>query len=251
MEIEEFLYSLGEKVEGIINVLKAIFSNILKSEPSENPPSLKITSKLTKRKVTIHELMSLHLQLVFLAYLAANFVEVVLPRSTLSVPVTALVYFIYIRSFLRRYGEFMIDDEPYRSFYYGISAIAFVAFMGYSILRMEGPGVYYYYGYVGAVALAVVLFRWYFRERHGRDYAYGVVEDVKGELVRVFVHDDIAANVKPGLYWVPKVEGAEKGRVVRVLVEDRPMRSAVPVRIIEVLDHQSSDTDTEPNEATE
>ncbi|NPA48184.1 MAG: DUF2101 domain-containing protein [Thermococci archaeon] len=247
MTFEDFLYRVGEGVEGVWKALK----ELINPRPAERPPGMRLTAKLTRKRVTVHELMSLHLQVVFLLYLAVNFAEVMLPHSRVTVPCTAVVYFTYLRRFLRRYGAFMLDYEAYRVFYYGVSAIAFAAFMGYAVMRRMRLGVYYYYAYVGAIAVAVLLFRWWFRERHGRDYAYGVVEDVKEDLARVFVHDDIAANVKPGLYWLPLTKGVESGRIVKVLVEERPLRSAVPVRILEVLEHQSSNTDTEPKDEIE
>ncbi|WP_457741963.1 DUF2101 family protein [Thermococcus sp.] len=254
MAFEDFLYSLGERVEVIGTSIKRFLSLFLKPEPSNKPPAFRFTARLVKRKVTVHELMSLHLQLTFLAYLFLNFLVVLITRSALLVILLAVPYFLYLRYFIGRYGSFMLDVRPYRFFYHGVSLISFFAFLGYAILRKFLPVVFYYYVYLVAVVFSVLLFWWYFKRTFGRDYAYGIVEEVKGDLVRVFVHDDICANVKPGLYWVPAVSDVKPGRVVKVLVEERFMRGAVPVRILEVYlsePSQSSQTETSPNDDIE
>ncbi|WP_342781736.1 DUF2101 family protein [Thermococcus aciditolerans] len=220
--------------------------------PSVKPPGLKITrGVMEKRNFTFHELISLHLQLCFMTYLAVSFVLVFLTTRPWYIPALSIPYFLYLRYFLIRYGSFLIEEKPYRVFYYGISTISFLAFLGYSLLKLASPEIYHYYAYVGIIALAVLLFRHYFKATFGRDYTYGTVEEVKGDLVRVFIHDDIAANIKPGFYWLPAVEEAEPGRVVKVLVEDRTFRSARPVRILEIYLGQSSQSSTEPKEETE
>jgi len=254
MTFEDFLYSLGERVETIGTSIRRFFGLLFRPEPLEKPPAFRFTARLVKRRVTVHELISLHLQLMFLAYLFLNFLVVLLTRSALLVVLIAVPYFTYLRYFIGRYGSFMLDVRPYRFFYYGVSLISFFAFLGYVLLRKLLPVVLYYYAYLVAVVFSVLLFWWYFKRTFGRDYAYGTVEEVKGDLVRVFVHDDICANVKPGLYWVPATPDAEPGRVVKVLVEERFMRGAVPVRILEVYlsePSQSSQTETPPNDEIE
>lgn len=119
-------------------------------------------------------------------------------------------------------------------FYLVVSTIAFVSYVGYVLLRRLSLDAYWYYAYLGVIGLVVILFRHYFKSRYGRDYTYGVVEEVKNDLVKVFVHDDMAANVKPGYYWVPAVPDAEPGVVVKLLVEERVFRSSRPIRILEV-----------------
>ncbi len=247
MSIEGFLYTIGEAVEGFVVHIKSF----LFPEPSKRPPSLRVTRKLVRSRVTLHELLSLHLQLCFLLYLLLNFAVVLLTGNPLWVLLLAVPYFLYLRYFFNRYGHFLLDERPYRVFYTVISALSFLAFFGYSLVRLYAGGILYVYAYVTGIALLVLLFRWYFRRTFGRDYTYGTVEELKGDLARVFVHDDIAANVKPGLYWLPAVPDLEPGVVVKVLVEDRAFRSAKPVRIIEVYLPQSSQSSTEPKNATE
>ncbi|WP_099209652.1 DUF2101 family protein [Thermococcus henrietii] len=247
MSIENLLYSIGEGVER----LAFGFKSFLFPEPSREPPSFRLTSRLVKSRVTVHELLSLHLQLCFLTYLLLNFAAVLLTRNPQWVVAVAVPYFLYLRYLFGRYGSFLLDEKPYRVFYTVISALSFLAFIGYSLVRLYLKNVVAVYLYVLVIAISVLLFRWYFKRTFGRDYTYGTVEEVRGDLVRVFVHDDIAANVKPGLYWLPAVPDAEPGRVVKVLVEDRTFRSAKPVRIIEVYFSQSSQSSTEPKAETE
>jgi len=247
MGLDELLYSIGEGAERLASALKSL----LYPRPSDEPPSFRLTSRLVKSRVTVHELLSLHLQLCFLAYLVLNFAVVFLTRSPLWVTAAAVPYFLYLRYLFGRYGSFLLDERPYRVFYTGISVLSLLAFLGYSLVRLYAGSVIYVYIYVLLVAVLVLLFRWYFKRTFGRDYTYGTVEDARGDLIRVFVHDDLPANVKPGLYWLPAVPDAKPGAVVKILVEDRTFRSAKPVRIIEVYLSQSSQSSTEPKNAME
>lgn len=109
-------------------------------------------------------------------------------------------------------------------------------------------------GYLVFVFVVVILFRFYFKSKYGRNWTYGVIEEIKENVVKISVHDDIRANVKPGEYWVDKVPDVEIGRIVKVLVEERAFRGAVPTKIIEVyLSDQpsSSKASTEAKEESE
>ncbi|NJE11194.1 DUF2101 family protein [Thermococcus sp. MAR1] len=248
MSVESFLYRLGDAVYSIGGRIWGF----LMPFPSEHPPTSRCLKKVVKKPLSPHELLSLRLQLAFLNYLIINLILLFLKPSPLWLVGVAVVYFLYLRYTLVRNREFFIDPKPYQAFYYGISAVTLAAFLGYTLVRRVATSVYYYYSYLLVVFAAVMAFRWYFKEKYGRDYTYGVVEEIKGDVVRVFVHDDIAANVKPGHYWVDAVEDLEVGRVVKLVVEDRKLKGAVPVRIIEVyLTDQSSQTPTEPKEEAE
>ena len=248
MSVEDVLYGIGESVDSGIRKL----TDFVNPSPSEEPPNFRYLQKLVKKRFTPHEYLSLKIQLAFLSYLILNLILLFIKASPLWLVGVAVVYFFYLRYTLVRNKEFFVDYEPYRFFYYAISAISFAVFLGYLMIRRIATSIYYYYAYL-LVAFAVVMaFRWYFKQKYGRDYTYGVVEEIKGDLVRVFVHDDIAANVKPGHYWVNAVEDLEVGRVVKLIVEDRKLKGAVPVRIIEVyLTDQSSQSSIEPKEETE
>ncbi|CAD5243404.1 DUF2101 family protein [Thermococcus camini] len=248
MGLEDFLYRIGESVYSA----GAKVRGFLFPTSGERPPNFSLMKRLTKKPLTVHEFLSLRLQVAFLLYLFANLAMLLLRLSPIWIAAVGAAYVVYLRYTLLKNRDFFIDPQPYRTFYYGISAVTLAAFLGYTLVRRVATSVYYYYGYLLVVFAAVMAFRWYFKERYGRDYTYGVVEEIKGDVVRVFVHDDIAANVKPGHYWVDAVEDLEVGRVVKLVVEDRKLKGAVPVRIIEVyLTDQSSQTSTEPKEEAE
>ena len=253
MDVVEILYSIGEGVERIWSRVVRAVKSFFAPEPSQTPPK-PILSRLTQKNLTPNEFFSLHVQLCFIVYLTANFVVELFIRGTSALAVLVgmfVVHVLYLRYYFGRYSNYTLNPEPYRVFYFGVSAVAFIAFLGYSLMRILVANPYYYYAYVALVAVGVLLFRWYYKRRFGRDYAYGVVEEVKGDIMRVFVHDDICANVKPGRYWVPAVPDAEPGCVVKVLVEERFLRGAVPVRVLEVYLGQSSQMKTEPKDEIE
>lgn len=232
MKLEEFLYLLGEKIEvGVLKILYLI-KNFLFPSPSQEPPK-SILGRLVKRAKTPHELLSLKLQLAFLSYLILSLIPVFLKFWEIFI-VVASFYFLYLRYLLIANREFFISYQPYRAFYLGLSIIATISYGGFIMVRKYSTSPYHYYFYLFSVLVAVLAFRYWFKSKYGRDYTYGVVEEVKGDLVRVYVHDDIAANIKPGYYWLPAVPDAEPGRIVKILVEEQTLRGAKPVRIIEV-----------------
>ncbi|WP_297475390.1 DUF2101 family protein [Thermococcus sp.] len=245
--IEDILYLVGDAAYSFFHNLM----EFLNPSSREKPPEFRKLRKLIRRDLTPHEFLSLKLQMSFLLYLVFGLLVLILKVNPLWIFGSVIVEFLYIRYLINSYYEFFIDPRAYKTFYYTITWLTFGAFAGYIIMRKIATEVYYYYIYLIAILIITMTFREIFRRRHGRDYAYGIVEDVKNDLVRVFIHDDIAANVKPNHYWLPKVPGAEQGAIVKVLVEDRAFRSARPVRILEVHPVQSSQSETEPKDAAE
>ncbi|WP_456326389.1 DUF2101 family protein [Palaeococcus sp. (in: euryarchaeotes)] len=240
MNLEESLYRVGELAESIWKqLLKFIFP-----EPKENPPRFKVLKKIIRRKVSVHEMLSLKLQLSFILYLVIALLLVLFTQNVLYLTLLSTLYFLYIRAIISWNRRFFIEYEPYRAFYYGLTGIAFASYLGYLIMRRTAPSIYYFYGYLVAIFVAVFLFRYIFRAKYRREWTYGVVEEVKGDLVKISTHDDIRANIKPGEYWVDRSEKVEVGSVVKVLVEEHILRGAVPKRIMEV--YESSKTSTEP-----
>ena len=249
MALEDILYSVGATFESASRKVAGWIRDVISPSKRGEPPSFSFLRKFLKRDLTPHEFLSLELQLVLLSYLLLSLFVTVFWGSIVYLSLLFIAEFLSVRYILLKNWDFLIDPEPYRFFYYWLSAIAFLSFLGYLILKRFSPTVYYYYAYLTAALISVLLFRHYFKSRYGRDYTYGVVEEVKNDLVRVFVHDDIAANVKPGYYWLPAVPDARPGRVVKILVEEKVLKSARPSRIIEVYLDQSSQTETEPKEA--
>ncbi|WP_297549049.1 DUF2101 family protein [Thermococcus sp.] len=251
MSLEDFLYSIGEKIENLARMIIRGITLFFNPKPSKKPPVHRFISKFMKKGFTVHELVSLHLQIAFLLYVLLAFILVVSTREVGLVGILSICYLLYLRYYLKRYSGFLIEPEPYRVFYTGVSLISSFSFVGYVVLKKAGVSPYSYYSFLGLIVILVVVFWIYFKRKFGREFTYGVVEEIKGDLVRVFVHDDISANVKPGFYWLPAVPDAEPGRIVKVLVENRNFRSAKPIRIIEVYLSQSSQSSTEPKNATE
>ena len=252
MDLQEFLYSVGEKAEALLASCVEFVRNILRPTPAEKPPTFKVTRRFVKRDVTVHELLSLYLQITFMAYLLLNLIVIFLRLEWYWLPVIYILYFLHLRRTIVRNWEFFVDPDPYRFFYYALSLISFLSFMGYLLVREIIGSIQAYAAYLAGVIAAISLFRHYFKSKYGRDYTYGVVEEIKENAVRVFVHDDIAANVKPGHYWLEPVSELEPGRVVKVLLEGKAFRSSLPKKIIEVyLTDQSSQSSTKPKEETE
>ncbi|WP_324735178.1 DUF2101 family protein [Thermococcus sp. SY098] len=238
MNLEELFYRVGEFVESAWEKIR----DFINPKPQEEPPAFKLLGRVVKRKVTVHELLVLKLQLTFLFYLFLALLIVVFLPNELYLVILTVVYFVYLRAIFRKYREFFIEYKPYQVFYYSISVIGFFAFFGYVLLKRFSLDIRYSLGYLVFVFVAVLMFRFYFKSKYGRDWTYGVIEDIKENVVKISVHDDIRANVKPGEYWVDKVPDVEIGRIVKVLVEERTFRGAVPIKIIEVYlsDHPSS-----------
>lgn len=256
MDIDEIFYKVGEAAETSVakikDSFKKIFREIVKPAPSENPPKFRLLRKLIKKPLTVHELLSLTLQLSFISYLIISLFAVLFGNE-IYLGVLFVGYFICMRYLIFKNREFFIEVEPYRFFYYGLTVIAFLSFLGYLVIRRFAKNVYYFYGYLIAIFGVVLVFRYLYKSKFTRDWTYGVVEEIKGELVKVDVHDDIRANVKPGKYWVESAEEVEVGDIVKVLVEERIFRGSIPKRVLEVhkVKPSSSNTTTEPKAESE
>lgn len=252
MALGDLFYTIGAIFEEVTERIVTGIRAVIKPQHKDRPPQFKFLRKLVRRDITVHELLSLKLQIILIAYLLLSLVIVLILKNSLCLAALFVAEMGYMRYVINRNWNFFVDPEPYRFFYYWISAISFLSFSGYLFLRRSAVSIYYYYIYLLIVLIAVLIFRWYFRRKYGRDYTYGVVEEVKNDVMQVFVNDDLAANVKPGKYWVPAVPDAKPKRVVKLLVEGRALKGAVPVRVLEVyLGDQSSYTSTEPNEEVE
>ncbi|WP_175060144.1 DUF2101 family protein [Thermococcus sp. 2319x1] len=252
MTLDEIFYRVGELAEKSAKWIVRCIKEIANPTTSKTPPKFKLLRKLIKRELTVHELLSLSIQLSFVAYLILSLL-LVLFGNELYLTLFFALYFAYLRYTILKNQEFFIEVEPYRFFYYGLTAIGFLSFIGYLVVRRLAENVYYFYAYLMIIFIAVLGFRYLYKSRFTRDWTYGVVEEVKGELVKIGVHDDIRANVKPGKYWVESSEDVEVGDIVKVLVEERIFRSSIPKRVLEVYRTKpsSSETSTEPKAESE
>ncbi|NJE77429.1 DUF2101 family protein, partial [Thermococcus sp. ES12] len=73
MNIEEVFYKVGEFVESAWEKIR----EFINPRPQEKPPAFKLLRKVVKRKVTVHELLVLKLQLAFIFYLLLSLLLVV------------------------------------------------------------------------------------------------------------------------------------------------------------------------------
>jgi|Deesub1362B_J571_1020462.scaffolds.fasta_scaffold00215_12 uncharacterized membrane protein len=249
MRIENLFYKIGEMIESLFGSIR----NIILPRPKETPPTFKFLRKIVRRKVTAHEMLILKIQLSFILYLIASLISTVLSRNPLYLVLLFILFFMYMRAILINYKEFFIEYKPYQVFFYLLAILSLGAFMGYSVLRRFNPTLQYLLVYSIVIFVAVLILAKWFKMKYGRDWTYAVVEEIRGEVVKISTHYDICANVKSGEYWIDAVPDLKVGSLVKVLVEERMFRGAIPRKIIEVYLDQpsSSNTSTEPKEENE
>ncbi|MEM2192543.1 MAG: DUF2101 family protein [Candidatus Hadarchaeales archaeon] len=84
---------------------------------------------------------------------------------------------------------------------------------------------------IGFVMVAFVLFRF----RYGRNFTYGVVEQMRRGKVVVRVGYDICSNVKAGIYVVDSFVKVKRGERVKLSVE-RPFLGLKGSRVVAVIE---------------
>lgn len=249
MRMENLFYKIGETMEEMFGSIRAI----ILPEPKKTPPTFKFLRKIVRKRVTAHEMLILKIQLSFILYLIVSLISTVLSRNPLYLVLPFILFFMYMRAILINYREFFIEYRPYQVFFYSLAMLSFGAFMGYSVLRRFNPTPQYLLVYSIVIFVAVLILARWFKMKYGRDWTYAVVEEIRGEIVKISTHYDIRANVKSGEYWIDAVPDLKAGSLVKVLVEERMFRGAVPRKIIEVYLGQpsSSNNSTEPKEKSE
>lgn len=146
MSLENLLYSIGLAMEKVFIKIK----EFLLPKPTENPESFRFLRKLVKRNITYHELVSLRLQLIFIIYLISLLLITMLLKDPLTLLLTFVIEFLYIRYTIIRNWNLIIGPRAYRFFYYGISTITFVAFLGYVLIRKVATELIYYLTYISS-----------------------------------------------------------------------------------------------------
>jgi len=239
MGIVEVLEDMGRIVESFFSFLVCL----VHPTPNKKPSTFKFLSKLVKNnKITLHELLSLKLQISLLTYLVLSLSIILMSLSPWLLVLLGVLYIAYVRCLVISNWNYFIEPEPYRIFYYSIFLVSFGAFIGYTLLKLFRVPLYILYLYLLLIFVVVLGFRQYFKTNYGRDWTYGEVIEVGNGVVRVFVHDDIRANAKPGYYWV-EGKNVEVGSIVKVQVRDRNLKGSIPIRIVS---NQSSQTSEEP-----
>ncbi|RLF80498.1 DUF2101 domain-containing protein, partial [Thermococci archaeon] len=141
MDLDGIMYKIGEIAEAFTGKLIQWIKEIVNPSPSQKPPRFKFLKKLIKRELTVHELLSLNLQLSFIFYLLLALLLVVLFGNELYLTIISVAYFIYLRYILIKNRDFFVEVEPYRFFYYGLTAIGFLSFLGYLLIRRFAKNV--------------------------------------------------------------------------------------------------------------
>ena len=63
MDLDRIMYKIGEIAEAFTRKLIQWIKDIVNPTPSQKPPRFKFLKKLIKRELTVHEFLSLNLQL--------------------------------------------------------------------------------------------------------------------------------------------------------------------------------------------
>ena len=78
MDLDRIMYKIGEIAEAFTRKLIQWIKEIVNPTPSQKPPRFKFLKSLIKRELTVHEFLSLNLQLSFIFYLLLALLLVVL-----------------------------------------------------------------------------------------------------------------------------------------------------------------------------
>jgi len=132
-------------------------------------------------------------------------------------------YAVYL-SLTQLKQAFERDYPAYRSFVFMCVAIiwVFVLTLRYLPIKFSLESIWLTLVPALVVICFVLVAFIGFRLKYGRDYTYGVVEDVGLGRAVVRVSYDICSNVKHGSYVVESLAKVKKGDIVKVKVE-RPM----------------------------
>ena len=193
-----------------------------------------------RREAGWPEYIMLKAQIAIVALFAVSVTFIALARAQ-------IIFFVLIFAFsayaiylaltqLKR--AFKRDYPAYRSFVIMCIGIAwaFVLALGYLPSKFESPYT------VTVPALIAVFFALLafiaFRLKYGRNYTYGVVQDVSMGRAMVKVGYDLRSNVKSGIYTVDSFAEIEKGNLVKLSVE-RPMMGLRGAKLKAVLEKLS------------
>jgi uncharacterized membrane protein len=193
-----------------------------------------------RRQAGWPEYIMLKVQIAIVALFAVSVTYIALARAQ-------IIFFMLIFAFsayamylaltqLKR--AFKHDYPAYRSFVIMCIGIAwaFVLALGYLPNKFESPYT------VTVPALIAVFFAIFafiaFRLKYGRNYTYGVVQDVSMGKAMVLVGYDLRSNVKSGIYTVDSFAMIEKGNRVKLSVE-RPMMGLRGAKLKAVLEKLS------------
>jgi uncharacterized membrane protein len=193
-----------------------------------------------RRQAGWPEYIMLKAQLAILALFAVSVTYIALARAQIVflVLISAFSAYAVYLALTQLKRAFKRDYPAYRGFVIMCVCIAwaFVLALGYlpnrfgSIYTVTVPALI-------AVLFALLAFT-AFRLKYGRNYTYGVVQDVSGDKAMVMVGYDLRSNVKSGIYTVDSFAKVEKGNAVKLSVE-RPMMGLRGAKLKAVLEKLS------------
>ncbi len=141
-------------------------------------------------------------------------------KAVVLLELVASVYGMLTINSIRRFTDY----KPYRDIY--IIYIGIIAFL----ISAKGINIILYT--VIAILLTVLAFLYF--TRYYRDYTLGEVLEVNNS-VKVKVHYDICAGVKPGIYYIKRPNiGIKVGDKVILRVKRRFLRKSEIVEIVDV-----------------
>jgi uncharacterized membrane protein len=186
------------------------------------------------------EYVMLKVQIVVVLLFLAAVIFAVLPGAPQEIFIPMVLalsaYALYLApTQLRR--AFKRDYPAYRAFVLMCICIAWALVLAFRYLPTELLPEAPYAAVLPALGVVVFVLAAFmgFRLKYGRDYAYGVVESVKGGRAMVRIRYDLRSNVKHGLYLIESLVKVKKGDQVKVGVE-RPILGLRGARVKAILE---------------
>ena len=246
-----------ESIKGNINRIKdtgleiseAGISKVSNTKSIENTHSERKINEISVSKFTSGEFTSkekertvFQLQLVSIGFLALSIIYLFNFLSFVIYGILGVILVGYILYILSSKVKLMYttDFNAYRDFFlmYVAAGVILVLVGSNSSLVMAFSFEFFpsLTILVFAVILAVAVFL-IFRIRYHRDYTYGTVIETGKKTAYVQVDYDICSNVKPDVYVVDNIYGAEEGEYVKLQTEEKLLSNSgnKPVSIIETL----------------
>lgn len=224
--ITDFFRRIGKAVVGLKRIPQAISGSEENGEKSGKriPSPLQNFFKNRNAGWPEYVMLKAQINIILLFALAAILILTNFSRLVLLVIFSLLtLHAAYLT--LSQIKEAFGDDYPaYRTFVGMCVAISWSAYplleylpdlLEGQILRTAVPIAILMGGSIGAFLI--------FRLKYGRDYTYGVVQDVRGEKAKVRTRYDLKSNVKHGTHFVDCFETVEAGDEVKIEVDRSTM----------------------------
>ncbi len=198
----------------------------IRKKPAAGKPEIprRFRGYFEQRHLGWPEYVMIKAQLVIFALFLITVVYVaLLPAQTLFfIPLLLVVsgFLVYLTMTQIRLA-FALDFPAYRSFMFMCLAIDWVFIISLRHLPIDMSPQSIQFAIIPpfiSILFVVVAFT-AFRLKYGRNFTYGVVEQVQGNRAVVRVGYDIRSNVKPGLYPVESLVRITRGDTVKLNLE--------------------------------